>query len=217
MGRTAAVRRRKSSRLMVASCHGRRGPRLVSSHDSSAATAHQSWGRSGGRSASQALATRLGAWHSQASTMTSASSSRVSLSRSARRTRIAGQPLKCGVVNHAPDRVGEQCLLHALVGDAEHHHVVEALARVGVDGVRRAGRAGRRRACRGRGTPAGRQGSVRSSSPGQRRRRSPRCRRGSALDVSCLRTGGLLVTWSEPARSSTSSSMLERTAVRRLH
>ena len=33
-------------------------------------------------------------------------------------------------------RVGEEQLLHAEVGDAEDEHVVEALARVGVDGVR---------------------------------------------------------------------------------
>ena len=37
-----------------------------------------------------------------------------------------------------PARVGEEQLLHAEIGDAEGEHVVEPLARVGVDGVRAA-------------------------------------------------------------------------------
>ena len=38
-------------------------------------------------------------------------------------------------MNQALDGVGEQGLLHAFVGDAEHHHVVESLTGFRIDGV----------------------------------------------------------------------------------
>ena len=79
------------------------------------------------RSASHALAIRLGAWHNQASTMTS-SSRHASACRGRRGARGSlGSRRSAGSSNQALERVGQQGLLHAFVGDAEHHDVVESL------------------------------------------------------------------------------------------
>ena len=86
-------------------------------------------------SASQALATRFWARVSQASATRSSSSSRSSRASCGMRTQHRRVAVEVRGGEEDPAVVGEHQLLHVEVGDAEHQHVVEPLAGLGIERV----------------------------------------------------------------------------------